>query len=201
MESAKDIAKQMITSIICIKSENYLDIEILCVNFYKGKVVSKPEINLDTVKKCIDNKDFSVKKHTSTNLEIELIGGLKISLAHCCCREWIQVGTMKNIDDIRKAYPSTHYELGSAHYHTWNTIERIRVDGWNRGKRIWMPEMRPHLDNPHTFHLGTSMWTRGTDDEDSKTNQDFFHRYVNSELKSCCGVNEVYDAPIYARKL
>jgi hypothetical protein len=61
-----------------IKSEGYLDIEILNVKFYTGKLLANLNINLDIVNKCLENHDFSVKKHTSTDLLIETTGGLLI---------------------------------------------------------------------------------------------------------------------------
>lgn len=61
-----------------IKSESHLDIEILNVKFYTGKLLANQNINLDLAKKCLENHDFSVKKHTSTDLLIETNGGLLI---------------------------------------------------------------------------------------------------------------------------
>lgn len=138
MQCSKDAVKQMI-KINVIKSESHLDIEILNVKFYTGKLLANQNINFDIVKKCLENHDFSVKKHTSTDLLIETNGGLLIQLKESGSREWVKVGTMDNIDNIRKAYPSTQYEWGSSHYHTFQTVERVRVDGWNQGTRIWMP--------------------------------------------------------------
>lgn len=130
---------------------------MLLVSWYEGKVLARSDMNLVSLANAIEKKSFKVLKHTLESLNIEVVGGVIVELVHCCAKHWRKVGTMKDIENILKAYPSTHFEYGSCHYHTRNIVERVRIDGWNRGRRIWMPEMRPHGDNPSTFFLGTSM--------------------------------------------
>ena len=203
MESAKgagDTTTQMITVLNVKEEPTHVTVELLLGHWYEGKVLAKPDLNLATVAKALQDKQFKATKVSSELLTLELVGGLIIQLTHCCSKHWVKVGTMKNIEKILKAYPSTHYEYGSTHYHTRNIVERVRIDGWNRGWRIWMPEMRPHGDNPASFFLGTSMWTMGTDDKESQDGN-FFHRYVDSNLKPHAGQDRIYDADMYVRKL
>ena len=78
-------------------------------------------------------------------------------------------------------------------------IEEIRITNWNRGTRIFTAEMIPHGDNATQFHIGRAMWTKDTDDEESKIG--FYHRYVNSNFQPCCPSNGQADLAIFVRRV
>ncbi len=62
------------------------------------------------------------------------------------------------------------------------------ITKWNRGIRIKIVDLIPHGDNASSFHTGTCVFTKGTDDKESKQGY-FYHRYVNSNDAVCCGYN------------
>jgi hypothetical protein len=78
-----------------------------------------------------------------------------------------------------KHYPSEKWEYGAIRP-DGGFIDKILVTTWNRGTRIFFPQMIPHGDNVYSFHMGTNMYTRGTDDPQSKDKKTFTHSYVNS---------------------
>ena len=111
------------------------------------------------------------------------------------------MGTFTDIDTIKTQYPSDKWEYGSPRPNG-GLIDRIIVTTWNRGTRIFFPQMIPHGDNVHSFHMGTCMYTRGTDDPQSKDKPKFTHSYVNSEYKVCCGGHwENQENAVYVRRL
>ncbi len=42
------------------------------------------------------------------------------------------------------------------------------ITKWNRGIRIKVENLIPHGDNAASFHTGTCVFTKGTDDNESK---------------------------------
>ncbi len=85
-----------------------------------------------------------------------------MELIHSCGKEWQKVGTFTDINEIIKKYPATKWQYGSMRY--GYLIDKINITTWNSGTRIFFPSMVPHGDNANSFHMGTSMYTRGTDD-------------------------------------
>jgi hypothetical protein len=110
---------------------------------------------------------------------------------------WKFVGEIYNIDNILSSYPVTQYQYGSVYNN--KTIEEITISTWNRGLRVFFPRFIPHGDNATSFHMGTAIFTRDTDDNESKGT--FYHRYVKSDFVPCCGSNgSINTLPIYVRK-
>ena len=88
-------------------------------------------------------------------------------MIHSCGKSWSKVGTFTDIENIINKYLSDKWEYGSMRPNG-KFIDKILVTTWNRGTRIFFPQMIPHHDNVHSFHMGTCMYTRGTDDPQSK---------------------------------
>lgn len=94
-------------------------------------------------------------------------------------------------------YPPTEYIYG-VKYNS-NEVQEVKITRWNRGTRIYTLHKNPHGDNAGKFHAGRAMWTKDTDDAESKGQ--FYHRYVNSNFEPCCGSNGVSDLDVYLRKI
>lgn len=122
--------------------------------------------------------------------------------AHCHHRTasinpWMPVGNMNDYDNIVKKYPHLDFEWG-VRYNSYS-ITPVEVTNWNRGIRIIVRNLYTHGDDASSFHRGTAMWTRGTDDAESK-NGWFHHRYVGADMKPCCGSNGNTNVQIFARR-
>jgi hypothetical protein len=99
---------------------------------------------------------------------------------------WVDRGALGNLANFNRllgAYPLDQFEWGIA----YNTVgpEPIAVCKWNRGYRLLIKTFVPHGDNASGFHIGTAVFTCGTDDAESRDG--FYHRYLNSSFAPCCG--------------
>jgi hypothetical protein len=54
----------------------------------------------------------------------------------------------------------------------------IIVNTWNRGYRITTKDLYPYGDNAKSMAPVRTMWTKGTDDNESK-GTDWYHQYVD----------------------
>jgi hypothetical protein len=100
--------------------------------------------------------------------------------------EWVDRGSLGDFANFKRllsSYPLTKYEWGMI-YNTYGP-EPVIVSNWNLGARLIIRTFVPHGDNAATFHMGTAMFTYGTNDAESKTC--FCHRYVNHVFAPCCG--------------
>jgi hypothetical protein len=96
------------------------------------------------------------------------------------------VGTVEQLDKILKDYPGTEYEYYGLYNHL--VPAKLLVTIWNRGTRVFFESCVPHGDNATQFHIGNAMWTKDTDDTESKGA--YYHRYVDQNFKTCpCGSN------------
>jgi len=101
-------------------------------------------------------------------------------------------------DKLSQSYPYlTQYEWGGI-YNNKNPMPLL-IMGWNKGIRVLFRDFYPHGDNPLNLHIGNSMWTRDTEDSESKGV--WKHRYINSSYAICCGSNGVGGLEIHVRKL
>eukprot|EP01080_Neovahlkampfia_damariscottae_P002349 gene2349-2817_t len=98
-----------------------------------------------------------------------------------------KIGTLAEFDEIVKKYPLDKYEFfGTYNYSSPSPLQFSR---WNRGIRVFFRDFYPHADDAKNFHIGNAIFTRDTDDSESKSG--FYHRYVDSNFKPCCcGSNE-----------
>jgi len=125
-------------------------------------------------------------------------GDIGTKISPLSLKPWVNVGTILDYDKISQNYPFlTEYEWGGI-YNNKNPMP-LMIMGWNRGIRVLFRDFYPHGDNPISLHIGNSMWTRDTDDSESKGV--WKHRYINSSYAVCCGSNGVGGLSIYVRKL
>jgi hypothetical protein len=105
-------------------------------------------------------------------------------------KPWIVAGKLKSLEEIIKKYPSSDYHYGMKYNQI--LIDKIMITKWNKGIRVFFPKFYPHGDNATSFHSGTILLTKDTSDVESTGT--FYHRYVNTEFKPCCGSNGSADA-------
>ncbi len=115
-------------------------------------------------------------------------------------KSWKVIGTLGEFDTLINNYPLTTYEWAIG----YNTQPLpVIVQNWNRGIRIFSKYPYSHGDNASSLHQGRAIFTRDTDDTESKGC--FYHRYVDSNMNYCgvnCGQNGNSNSqPVYARKL
>eukprot|EP01121_Diplochlamys_sp_Union-15-3_P022532 TRINITY_DN9624_c0_g1_i1.p1 TRINITY_DN9624_c0_g1~~TRINITY_DN9624_c0_g1_i1.p1 ORF type:complete len:133 (-),score=10.48 TRINITY_DN9624_c0_g1_i1:43-414(-) len=115
---------------------------------------------------------------------------------------FINVGFIQDLDDILIKYPITHYK----YYGAFNNInpQPIIIQRWNRGHRVFFKHCYAHGDDAKRLHLGNAMWTRGTDDEETKKANladpnAFVHWYTTEHFKVCCGSNGLNGLVLYVR--
>ena len=113
-------------------------------------------------------------------------------------KSWKKVGKLEDLETIIVNYPLSEYVYGMCYNN--RSIEEVVVSTWNRGTRVFFPRMIPHGDNAGNFHSGTAIFTKDTDDNESKGK--FYHRYVNSNFAPCCGSNgNLNNLDFYVRRL
>lgn len=98
----------------------------------------------------------------------------RLEVTHTLSRQWKNVGTLADFERIRTEFPQTQFEFGLAYN---GGPYPARVWTWNHGIRITYESFYPQGDNGATLLLGNSVFTKGTDDADSKDH--WYHRYVN----------------------
>jgi hypothetical protein len=96
------------------------------------------------------------------------------------------VGAVEQLDKILSDYPGIEYEYYGLYNHF--VPSKLLITTWNRGTRVFFESCVPHGDNATQFHIGNAMWTKDTDDKESKGV--YYHRYVDNNFKPCsCGSN------------
>ena len=192
-----------------IKFTDYLSISILVDNTCKYQTDFKMnQVDLDILKGTLEQKNYDILIFDEKKIEVKTKGGIIISADTvlgiekvinqiegltnlvqskiCYCnKEWKIVGKLKEIKELVKTYSTLKYSFGMAYNSL--TIEEIVISTWNRGLRVYFPNLFPHGDDGKNFHAGTVVYTNDTDDNESKGI--FYHRYVNSNFQPCCGSN------------
>jgi hypothetical protein len=138
------------------------------------------------VTRLIDFEESQIQELRS--VKNDLVPVLAASRQIVSRNPWVNrgaLGDLANFHRLRGAYPLDQFEWGIAH----NTFgpEPIAVCNWNRGYRLLIKTFVPHGDNASGFHLGTAVFTCGTDDAESRGG--FYHRYLNRSFAPCCGSN------------
>ena len=70
----------------------------------------------------------------------------------------------------------THYEYGT-NYNGYS-IKPLVINTWNRGIRISTVSLMPSGDNAKTMKPYRILWTKNTDDAESKEGE-WYHQYVD----------------------
>ncbi|KAG2386325.1 hypothetical protein C9374_002771 [Naegleria lovaniensis] len=113
-------------------------------------------------------------------------------------KPWKQVGVLKDLETLWTKYSPYEYEYGIK-FNTCN-VTPVVMQEWNRGKRVFSQYPYSHGDNAVNLHEGRSLFTKDTDDPESKSC--WYHRYINSEFKVCCGSNKIFDNwPVFVRRM
>ena len=96
---------------------------------------------------------------------------------------WTRVGSFVTTTDLNtclKTYPPDAYEWGTDYNSP--AIKPLTVTQWNRGYRIHVTTPYMQNDSVGSMRLGTSVWTRDTDDAESKAaGGKFYHRYYQCQ--------------------
>jgi len=112
-------------------------------------------------------------------------GGSNKNAFGMCVRKfthpWEKVGHFVTRTDFLKCeekYPHHAWEWGT-NYNSYE-IKSLTVTTWNRGHRIHVTTPYIQNDSVDAMRLGTSLWTLGTDDPESKGDK-FYHRYYQCQ--------------------
>ena len=191
------------------------------------KLFYSENIDLQTLKSQLDEQMYTVVTLTNEIIKIKTNGGVLITAERYEENEkileyiddnlkfnkkaftdflnsnnvnkiWVKVGKLEDLENIILNYPFTNYIYGMIYNN--RSIEEVVISTWNRGTRVFFPRMIPHGDNAGNFHSGTAIFTKDTDDNESKGR--FCHRYVNSNFAPCCGSNaNANNLDVYVKKL
>jgi hypothetical protein len=120
--------------------------------------------------------------------------------AYVASRRWRRVGEITQYDELSKRYPHSDWDWAGT-YNCLNPSPLI-ISDWNHGIRVMFRDLYPHGDDGSALHLGTALWTRGTQDPESKA--EWHHRYVSpgadGSLRECCGSNGNGGLVIWVRR-
>jgi len=87
---------------------------------------------------------------------------------------WVKVGTMKDVQSLRKKYSHLNYNIGIPYN---GVIQRAFFNGWNRGTRMTLYPFYPQGGDEYNMQFGTALFTQGVPPE-SLTEKRWRHIYV-----------------------
>ncbi len=135
-----------------------------------------------TMKEEIINSQIKIKESNISNVR-DITQTIKGDIINCqkenSSKSWGKVGTLGEVEEIMKKYPTTEYTYGMNHNNS--NIEEVAIHTWNKGIRVFFKYFYPQGDDGGKLTIGNSIFTKGTDDNESQQGY-FYQRYVDEKF-------------------